>query len=313
MVAWPVLGQAQQTRVYKIGVISAGTALAGVRANPAFVRALAELGWVEGKNVVFEYRFADNRLDQLPAFAAELVQLNVDIIVAIGTLAPIAAKQATSTIPIVMTGAGDPFAGGLVSNLARPGGNVTGVSMMSPDLAAKRVEMLKELFPNLSRVAVIWNAANPYSERDFKETVGAAQTLGVKVHSTEVRSPADFPNAYEAITRQLPDALIIVNDPLMGARRKELGDFALKSRLPSISSFREYAEAGTLISYGPDSADLRRRAASFVDRILKGEKPGELPVEQPTKFELFINLKTAEALGIAVPSTLLARADEVIE
>jgi len=311
-VAWPIVGLAQQTKIYRIGVISAGSVSASARAQPAFVQALSELGWVEGKNILFEYRYADNRLERLPILATELVGLNVDIIVAIGTLAPIAAKEATSTIPIIMASAGDPFASGLVTNLSRPGGNVTGVSMMSAELGAKRLQMLKELLPNLSRVAVIWNAVNPYAARDFKETVGAAQTLGVEVHSIEVRTPADFDNAYEAIARHRQDALMIVNDPLT-ARYKELADFAIKNLLPSITSYREFADAGALITYGPDSADMRRRAASFVDRVLRGEKPGDLPVEQPNKFDLIINLRTAKALGLAVPPSLLARADEVIE
>ena len=312
-VTWPMVGLAQRARLYKIGVISAGSVSASARANPAFVQALSELGWVEGKNILFEYRYADDRLERLPIFATELVGLNVDIIVAIGTLAPIAAKEATSTIPIIMASAGDPFASGLVTNLSRPGGNVTGVSMMSAELGAKRLQMLKELLPNLSRVAVIWNAVNPYATRDFKETVGAAQTLGVEVHSIEVRSPADFANAYEAMTRHRRDALIIVNDPLTGSRYKELADFAIKNLLPSISSYREFADAGALISYGADSADMRRRAASFVDRVLRGEKPGDLPIEQPNKFDLVINMKTAKALGLTVPPSLIARADEVIE
>jgi putative tryptophan/tyrosine transport system substrate-binding protein len=313
MTAWPLVARAQQTKVYKIGWFGAGTATPVPRVPAAFSEALRELGWIEGKNILFEYRYADNRLERLPELAAELVRLHVDVIVAAGTLAPLAAKQATSTIPIVMTSAGDPIGSGLVANLARPGGNVTGLSLMSPDLGAKRLQMLKELLPGLTRVAVLWNAANVASERVFRETEGAARILGIEVYSVEVRSPTDLDNAYEAVTRQLPDALITVADPLIMTHRNQIAEFAVKKRLPSMSAFRVLADAGALMTYGADLNDLLRRAASYMDKVLKGANPADMAIEQPTKFELVINLKTAKTLGVTIPPALLARADEVIE
>jgi putative tryptophan/tyrosine transport system substrate-binding protein len=274
---------------------------------------LPELGWIEGKNVAFERRYAENQPERLLELAAELVRLNVDVIVAIGTLGPLAAKRATLTIPIVMTAAGDPLGSGLVASLARPGGNVTGMSLMAPDLGGKRLELLKELLPRLARVAVLWNAANPYAAIVFKETHAAGRTLGVEVQSLEVRSPDDFVGVFEIMRRQRPDALITVEDPLTFSHRKRIADLAVADRLPSLHGFREDVEAGGLISYGANLPDLFRRAAGYVDKILKGAKPADLPVQQPTQFELVINLKTARALGIEVPPTLLARADEVIE
>ena len=229
----------------------------------------------------------------------------------VGTLAPLAAKRATSMIPIVMIAAGDPVESGLVASLARPGGNVTGTSLMSPDLAGKRLELAKELLPGISRVAVLWNVANPYSALVFKETVHAARTLGVEVQSLEVRAPADFDGALAAATEHHADALISVEDPLTGGYWGKTAEFAVHNRLPAISGLREFADAGGLMSYGADFADLLRRSVVYVDKILKGAKPSDLPVEQPTRFELVINLKTAKALGLTIPPSLLARADEV--
>jgi putative tryptophan/tyrosine transport system substrate-binding protein len=271
------------------------------------------LGWIEGKNIVFERRYAENRVERLPELAAELVRLNVDVIVGLGTLAPLAAKGATTTIPIVMTAAGDPLGSGLVASLARPGGNVTGMSLMAPDLGGKRLELLKELLPRLARVAVLWNAANPYPALVFKETQAAGRTLGIEVQSLEVRDPRDFDGAFEALRRQRPDALITVEDPLTFNYMKLIADFAAGQRLPTLHGFREDVAAGALMSYGANLADLFRRAAGYVDKILRGAKPADLPVQQPTKFDLVINLTTAKALGLEVPPTLLARADEVIE
>jgi len=274
---------------------------------------LAELGWIEGKNLVVERRYAENRLERLPELAAELVRLNVEVIVATGTLGPLAAKRATSTIPIVMTAAGDPLGSGLVASLARPGGNVTGISLMAPDLGGKRLELLKELLPRLARVAVLWNAANPYAAIVFKETQAAGRTLGIEVQSLEVRGPDDFDGAFDTARKQRPDALITVEDPLTFSHQKRIADFATGQQLPSLYGFREFVVAGGLMSYGANVADLFRRAASYVDKILKGAKPADLPVQQPTTFELVINVKTARALGLEIPPTLLARADEVIE
>jgi putative tryptophan/tyrosine transport system substrate-binding protein len=317
-VTWPVVARAQQVgKTYTIGVFSAGVgpenAQTVTRVLDAFFDGLRELGWIEGKNVAFERRYAENRVEQLPVLAAELVRLNVDVIFGIGTLAPLAAKQATSTIPIVMAAAGDPVGSGLVASLARPGGNVTGMSLMAPDLGGKRLELLKELLPRLVRVAVLWNAANPYPALVFKETQAAGRTLGVEIQSLEVRSPDDLDRAFEAARRQHPDALVSVEDPFTGSYRKSIADFAIAEHLPSLYGLREDVVAGGLISYGANIADLWRRSAGYVDKILRGAKPADLPVQQPTTFELVINLKTARALGLAVPPTLLARADEVIE
>jgi putative tryptophan/tyrosine transport system substrate-binding protein len=310
-VPWPFAARAQQGgKKYIVGRFSAGSATLEAA---ALTEALRELGWVEGKNVVFERRYAENRLERLPELAADLVRLKVDVIIAGGTLAPLAAKRATSTIPIVMVAAGDPLGNGLVASLARPGGNVTGTSVMAPDLGGKRLELLKELLPRLARVAVLWNAANPYSANVFKETQGPGRTLGIEVQSLEVRGPDDLDGAFEAARKQRPDAMIAVDDPLTLSYRKRIADFATGQRLPSLSGFREFVEVGGLISYGANLDDVYRRSAGYVDKILKGAKPADLPVEQPTKFDLVINLTTAKALGVTVPPSLLARADEVIE
>ena len=311
-VAWPLSTNAQQAESkYTVGILVAGNNVAELT---TVVAALRELGWVEGKNVVFEPRFAENRLERLPELATDLVRLKVDVIAAAGTLAPLAAKQATSTIPIVMTAAGDPLGSGLVASLARPGGNVTGMSLMAPDLGGKRLELLKDVLPRLSRVAVLWNAANPYSALVFKETQTGGQTLGIEVQSLEVRDPDDFDGTFEAVRRQHPEALITVEDPLTVGHRKRIADYAVEHQLPSLHGVREFAAAGGLMSYGASLADLFRRAAGYVDKILiMGAKPADLPVQQPTKFEFVINLRTAMALGLRIPDKLVALADEVIE
>jgi putative ABC transport system substrate-binding protein len=309
--AWPLPAHAQQSgKTHKIGYLNAGSEPLG---TTSLFDALSELGWIEGKNVAFERRWAENRLDRLTELAAELVRLNVNVIVAFGTLAPLAAKAATSTIPIVMADAGDPLGSGLVASLARPGGNVTGMSLMVPDLAGKRLELLKELPPQLARVAVLWNGANPYSALVFKETQAAGRTLGTEVQSLEVRNPGDFDGAFAAARQQHPAALITVEDPLTITYRKRIADFAVADQLPSLYGLRDYVEVGGLISYGANLTDLHRRAAGYVDKILKGATTANLPVQQPTQFDLIINLKTAKALGLDVPPTLLTRADEVIE
>jgi putative ABC transport system substrate-binding protein len=310
---WPLAARAQQGRkAHTIGYLSpAIPVFTPVRA--AFTDALRELGWVEGQNITIEWRYAENRLERLPELAAELVRLNVELIVASGTLGPLAAKRATSTIPIVMTAAGDPLGSGLVSSLAHPGGNVTGLSLMVPDIAGKRLQLLKEFLPQVSRVAVLWNAANPYPTIVFKETQAAGRRLGIEVQSMAVRGPADFDGAFEDARRQHPDALVEVEDPLTNSLHKRIIQFVAAEHLPSLHGMREEVEAGGLISYGASISDLFKRATGYVDKILKGAKPAGLPVQQPTKFELVINLKTAKALGLEIPPTLLARADEVIE
>jgi putative ABC transport system substrate-binding protein len=311
--SWPLAARAQQARkIRTIGYVSPAVPVFST-VTTAFSNGLLELGWIEGQNIAIERRYAENRLERLPELAAELVRLNVEVIVAVGTLGPLAAKRATSTIPIVMTAAGDPLGSGLVASLANPGGNVTGLSLMVPDIAGKRLQLLKELLPRLGRVAVLWNAANPYPAIVFKETQAAGRGLRIEVQSLEVRSPDDFDGAFEDARRYHPDALIEVEDPLTNSLHKRIIEFAAAERLPSFHGIAEEVKAGGLISYGTSIPDLFRRAAGYVDKILKGAKPADLPVQQPTKFELVINLKTARALGLTVPPTLLARADEVIE
>ena len=311
--AWPLVARGQRSvKVYRVAYFVAGSE-ADDPFRFVFTDTLRELGWIEGKNIIIEPLYAENRMDRLPQLAAELVQRNVDVIVAGGTLAPLAAKRATTTIPIVMALAGDPLGSGLVASLAHPGGNVTGLSMMAPDLAGKSLQILKELVPSVSRVAVLWNAANPYPALVFKQTQTASLDLGIQIQSLEVRGPNDFDRAFEAAIQQRAEALVTVGDPLTINYRKQITEFANKSRLPAIYATKDFVAVGGLMSYGPQISDLLRRAAGYVDKILKGEKPADMPVEQPTKFEFVINLKTAKALGLDVPTTLLARADEVIE
>ena len=310
--ALPLAVRAQRPgRVYKIGVLSAGRGPAS--AEFPLSKDMAKLGWVEGKNVVYEARWAEDRLERLPGLAAELVRLKVDVIYTIGTLAPLAAKRATTTIPIVMAAAGDPLGSGLVANFARPGGNVTGNSMMVAELGGRRLQMMKELRPGVSRVAIFWNAANPYSTNVFRATRDAAKTLRVQLQSLELRSPEDFKEAAESALRQRAGALLVVEDPLTTDLRKQFADFAARNRIPALYGLKEFVEAGGLISYGVSVEDLRRRAAVYVDKILRGAKPGDLPVQQPTQFEIVINRSAAAALGLTIPQAVLVQATELIE
>ena len=310
--AWPLVARAQQPeRLRRIGYLSAGRPVLHLRTY--FVEALRQLGWVEGKNFSLEARFGDNDADRLARVAMELAQLKVDVIVAHGTLGPLAAKRATLNIPIVMSSAGDPLGSGLITSLARPGGNVTRMSLMAPDLGAKRLEILGETISGLSRVAVLWNAAKPYSGLVLRETQSAGLKLGIEIDSVEVRGAGDFDGAFAAVQGLAPGALITVEDPLTVNFREQIALFATKNRLPTLHGLREFVEAGGLMSYGADLADLFRRAAGYVDRILKGARPADLPVEQPTKFQLLINRQAAKALGLEIPVSVLARADEVIE
>jgi putative ABC transport system substrate-binding protein len=285
--------------------------------NPAFegvfLDAMRGLGYVEGKNLIVERRYADNQLERLPALAAELVSLKVDVIVATGTVAPLAVKRVTTTIPVVIWSTGDPVGSGIASSLARPGGNITGLTIDSPELAAKRLQLLKEIVPGLTRVAVIWNAANPYAAVVFRETQQAARLLAIQIESIEVRSPLDFDSAFGAVIKGNPTGLVVVEDPLTFIEMNRIVNFATTNRLPVMYGMKEFVSAGGLIAYGPDYPDLLRRAATYVDKILKGAKPGDLPIEQPTKFGLIINLKTAKALNLTVPQSLLLRTDEVIQ
>ena len=303
----------QAGKVARIGVLWQGSSTSGPHIREAFRQGLRDLGYVEGQNVVIEYRYAEGKAERLPDLAAELLRLKVDVIVAGGTLAPLAAKHATGTIPIVMSAAGDPVGTGLVPSLAKPGGNVTGLSNFSADLTAKRLQLLKEILPGVSRVAVLWNAANPIAALLMRETEAAARALGLQVQSLEVRGPDEFENALPAAVSGGAGALFVVDDPLVFIARLRIADFAARNRLPMTAIYREFAEAGGLMTFGANLADLNRRAAIYVDKILKGAKPADLPVEQPTKFDLVINLKTAKALGLTIPQSLLVRADEVIQ
>ncbi len=312
----PRASEAQQdAKVSRIGYLA--TNLAG---NPhgreAFRQGLSDLGYVEGRNVVIEYRDAEGKLERLPALATELVALKVDVIVAASTAAALAAKQATRTLPIVFPVVADPVTEALVTSLARPGGNVTGSSNLAPELVGKRLEQLTQAVPGVSRVAVLWHPGNlgDRTEKDIlKAAEVAARALGVRLQFVEARGPEDFNRAFSVMTRARAGALTVLASSMFFGERSHLVDLAAKNRLPAVYTSREYVDAGGLMSYGPNQAELYRRAATYVDKILKGAKPGDLPVEQPTKFELIINLKTAKALGLAIPPALLGRADEVVQ
>ena len=306
--------QAQQpAKVPRIGLLSSASPSDTALWYQAFRQGLRDLGWVEGKNISIEYRYAEGRSDRLPDLAADLVRLKVDIIVADATTASQAAQKATRAIPIVMASASDPVASGLVESLARPGSNITGLSQTAGETHGKRLELLKDMVPRLSRVAVIWNPQSRTSTLAWKEIQLPARALGVQLHSLEARSPNDFAKAFEDATRARAGALAIMPGPLFVTNLKRLADLAAKSRLPSIAHLREFPDLGGLMAYGPDRSALFRRAATYVDKILKGAKPADLPVEQPTKFELVINLKTAKALGLSIPHSVFIRVDQVIQ
>ena len=300
-------------RKYTVGVFTAGTSEDQAQFRAILIEALRELGWIEGKNIEYEWRAVDDRPDRLAELATELVRLKVDAIVAAGTVAPLAAKQATSTIPIIMAPAGDPIGTGLVASLAHPGGNVTGLSLMAPDLGGKRLEILKEILPMLSRAAVLWNSATPYPGFVVKAMQEASGPLGIQLQSIEAREPQDLEPALASAMQERSEALVVVEDPLTFSYRKQIVDFASTNRLPTMLGLRAFAHEGGLVVYGANINDLWRRSAGYVDKILRGAKPADLPVEQPTKFGLVINLRTAKALGLTIPSSILARADEVIE
>ncbi len=309
------VAQAQQPKkVPRIGYLAVSSAAAHAPRTEGFRQGLRELGYIEGKNIVIEQRYAEGNLDRLPELAAELVRLKVDIIVAAGGINVIrAAKNATKTIPIVMGGSGiDPVVAGLVESLARPGGNVTGITNLSRELGGKRLDLLKEAVPKVASIAVFYESANPGSLRELKEILPvAAQALGLTVRSWEIRDAGSFDKVFAAVNKERPDGLYVTTSPLMTANVKSTAGFALKNRLPSVGS-DTYVDAGGLMSYDADSLDGHRRVATYVDRILKGANPADLPVQQPTKFELVINLKTAKQIGLTIPPNVLARADRVI-
>jgi len=311
----PLQAEAQPAaKVPRIGYL--GTDLTDVSRNQeALLQGLRDLGYIEGRNLVIEYRDAQRKLERLPALAAELVALKVDAIVGAGTLVALAAKQATNTLPIVFIAVGDPVSSGLVASLARPGGNITGLSSFSPELVGKRLEVLTQAVPGVNRIAVLWQPGGlgDTDKEMLREAVVAARVLGVRLQFVEARDPADIDKAFSDMITERAGALIEFSTPLFFNERGRLVDLAAKNRLPAMYSYTAYVHAGGLMSYGPDLHDMYRRAATYVDKILKGASPADLPVEQPTRFELVINLTTAKALGLTIPYTLLARADEVIE
>ncbi len=305
------LAQQQPAKVARIGFLGLASASNTATEVGALRAGLRELGYVEGKNLIIEFRWAESSYDRLPDLAAELVQLKVDVIVTHGTPGPRAAKQATATIPIVMAHSGDAVASGLVASLARPGGNVTGSTIFVPELMLKRLELLKEAIPRITQVGVLMNAANPQIE-SFKAMETAAKTLKVGLQRFDVRIPGDFAEAFTAIGKRRLEAIVIYQEAMLNANPRAIADLATKQRLASVG-IKELAEAGGLIGYGVDLVAMFQRAAYFVDKILKGAKPADIPVERPTKFELVINMKTAKALGLKIPQSILVRADKVIE
>ena len=308
----PLTARAQQPgKLPTIGFLGASPSIESDRVA-AFVQRLRELAWIDGRNLAIEYRWAEGRNERYAEAAAELVRLKVDIIVTVATPATLAAKQATTVIPIVFGAASDPIRTGLVESLARPGGNVTGLSNQISDTGGKKLEFMREIVPSLRQVAILANVGNPAAVLDMVEAQAAARKLGLEVTTSEIRRAADIAPAFDALKGHA-DALYVCTDPLVNTHRIRVNILALAARLPTIHSLREYVEAGGLMSYGPNIPDLLRRAADFVDKILHGARPVDIPVEQPTKFDLVINLTTAKALGLTIPPSLLARATEVIE
>ena len=312
-VTWPLAARAQQARkVPTVGFLGQSTPLGESERAAAFAQRLRELGWVEGRTIAIEYRWAAGRNERLAEIAAEFVQLKMDVIVAGGTPPVLAAMQATSIIPIVFASAGDPVGTGLVASLARPGGNVTGLSVLAVDLAGKRLDLLREVVSGFGRLAIMGNVGNPIILNELAELQAAAGRLGLQVDRLEIQRPQDIAPALEAVKGRA-DAVYVCQDLLTVGNRMRINTLALGARLPVMHASREHIEAAGLMSYGPNFLDLYRRAGDYVDKILRGAKPGDLPVEQPTKFDLVVNLTTARALGLTIPESLLARADEVIE
>jgi putative ABC transport system substrate-binding protein len=312
--AWGYAARGQQAAsVRRIGLLSPFSPTDTLLWNNALVRGLRDAGWIDGRNVTIEYRYAEGKAERLPELATDLIRQKVDIIVTTVTVDTLAAKNATAEIPIVMVAVGDPVAIGIVKSLARPGGNITGLSQMTPDLSGKRLELLKQIVPQVSRVAVLFDPEDPLSTLDWNEARRSAQTLGIEVHSLEVRSTGDFDKVLREALAAHVGAVVVMPAPVLFANLKLIADFATENRLPSTFHLREFPDVGGLLSYGVDRSDLFRRAATYIDKILKGASPADLPIEQPTKFELVINLRTAKMLGIAIPPNVLSIADEVIE
>jgi ABC-type uncharacterized transport system substrate-binding protein len=302
----------QPPKIAKIGWLFVRPAEGGYGQNIT-LQALRELGYAEGKNVIFESRHGDNKLDRLPGLAEELVRHKVDVIIAASVNAAQAAKNATKTIPIVFVSTADPIVAGLVDSLARPGGNLTGFTTITPVLTGKRLELLKETAPAIFRVALLWNPKNPYSTQDWKESLVSARDMGMQLHSTEVSNAENFDSAFKAATAARSQGIAVTLDGLINSNQKRIAELAVKYRLPAVYPRGDFAETGGLMSYGPDQTEPYKRMAAFVDKILKGTKPAEIPVEQPTKFEFVMNLKTARQIGLTIPPSVLYRADRVIK
>jgi putative ABC transport system substrate-binding protein len=310
--AWSIVARGQQARrVYRIGFLAITRDLP--RTWQALIEGLRDHGYIEGQNLIIEWRYSEGQAERWPELARELVGLNVDAIVVNTTPAALAAKWATSTIPIIITSAFDPVGAGLATSLAKSGGNVTGLGLLVPEVNAKALTLLKEAVPGLSRVAVLWNAANPANTLVWKEIEVTARAANVILHSQPIREPKDFDSAFVEIAQDQADGLLILTDAVLVQYPKPIVEFTISNRLPAVSFNKNFAELGTLMSYGPDRVEGYRKASDYLDRILTGAKPADLPMQLPTKFELVINLKTAKALGLTIPPTLLARADEVIE
>jgi putative ABC transport system substrate-binding protein len=314
MTVWPLGIYAQQSqKIFRVGILLPGTPASFSLRTKAFLDGLRELGYVEGATIAFEWKWGQDRVETLSALAADLARSNVDVIITGGTSAAKALKAATPTIPIVVAIVSDPVAAGLVDNLARPGGNLTGFSIVAPELGGKRLELLKEIVPNVSSVAVLLNTRNPQSQIELKEMRTAAQAMRLQLYPIEISTEDGLEDAFAAMNKAAVQALVVLTDPILFSQRKQTVDLANRNRLPAVYFFQGFAEEGGLMSYGPSDTDLFRRAAGYVDRILKGTKPGDLPIEQPTKFDLFINLKAANMVGVTIPESFLLRADKVIE
>jgi putative tryptophan/tyrosine transport system substrate-binding protein len=314
LLAAPLAAEAQQTgHAFRVGFLSTASASSAAPRVEAFTRGLRELGYIEGQTITIEYRWAEGRDERLPALAADLVRLKVDVVVTQGTVPTLAARHASPTMPIVMAAAGDPVATGLVASLARPGGTITGLTQVNPEVAGKRLELLQAILPGQTRVAVLWNPGNPVAGPELRETEDAARSLGLQLQTAGVRDPQGFERAIVLSHEGRAHAIVLLSDIMFVGQRRHIVDLAAVHRLPIIAWTREFAAAGALMTYGPNTIEMHRRAATYVDKILKGAKPADLPVEQPTKFELVVNLKTAKALGLTIPSAVLARADDIIQ
>ena len=306
--------EAQQTdNVYRIGFLGNSTAALEANLVGPFREGLRDLGYVEGRNALIEYRWAEGKYDRFPALIGELLALKVAVIVTAGTPAALAVKKATTSVPVVMAAIGDPVGTGIVPSLSRPGGNITGLTAISTEMDAKRLELLREVAPSASYIAVLWNASSPLQVLDEKQVQAAAKVLRMRVLSLGVRTEGEIKSALDVMVKERPDALLVLADRLLLHHRALIMDFATRQRLPGVHAYRELVEAGGLMSFGPSYADMHKRAAYFVDRILKGAKPGDLPVERPRTFDLVINLKTAKAFGLTIPQSVLLRATEIIQ